>query len=109
MFTINNTQQIVLTEQPIDANGVTAVIKTVPVWTVADSTLFTITPAADGVTAVYAAVPNAVGVTTGTVSAVNSDGVTITTPFDLTMTAVGVIPGPAVGFVVTGGTPSPRV
>jgi len=108
MFTIDNTQSIILTAQPIDKDGLTA-IATSLVWTVADPTLFTIAPAADGVTATYSAVPGAVGTTTGTVSGVNSDGVTVTTPFDLTVTAAGNVAGPAVGFVVTAGTPFPRV
>ncbi len=60
MLTIRDDQKVTLSIAPLDAKGKPALLDGVPAWAGSDDTVFTVTPAADGLSAVLVAVaPNA--------------------------------------------------
>jgi hypothetical protein len=56
MLTLSDIQQSSLTVSIVDAKNNPAVLAGIPVWTVSDSTILTIVPAADGLSAILTAV-----------------------------------------------------
>jgi hypothetical protein len=55
-MTLTDIQKVNLTIQPVDAKGNPATVPVPPTWTSSDATILTVTPAADGLSAVALAV-----------------------------------------------------
>ncbi len=55
-FTMTNSQQLTATIQPVDKKGQPAPVDGIPVWASSDETIVTVVAAADGLSAIVAAV-----------------------------------------------------
>ena len=103
-----NTQTVILTANPLDANGAPAVVVGVPVWSGGDATLFTAVPSADGLSVAVTAVDGAVGTASVTVTAVNAEGTSVASlPFDVAVTT-GAVPGLMTQITITAGVPTQK-
>lgn len=100
---MTNSQQATATITPVDKKGQPASVDGVPVWASSDETIITVTPAADGMSAVVAAV-GPLGTAKVSVSGDADLGPGVTPIFgtlDVTITQ-----GQAVGFNIVLGTPT---
>jgi hypothetical protein len=101
-ITMTNSQKATATITPVDAKGNPASVDGVPVWASSDETIITVTPAADGLSAVVAAVgPLGTAKVSVTGDAdLGADVKPIFGELDVTITQ-----GQAVGFKIELGTP----
>ncbi len=101
-YEMTNSQQLTATIQPVDKKGQPAPVDGIPVWASSDETIITVTPAADGLSAVVAAV-GPLGVAKVSVTADADLGTGVASIFgtlDVTITQ-----GQAVGFKITTSDP----
>lgn len=108
MFLLNNESKVSAKVEPLTPSGKPAIVDGAPVWSSADENVFTVTPAADGLTAVITSAD------TGT--EVRSAALTVTADADLgdgvkpiTYTETIVV-GPAEASTLSGqfGNPEPK-
>ena len=102
--TIKPGQSITLTAQPLDVNGNPTVLPSgdVPVWSISDTTNFTATPSADGLSIVLAASATA---PTETVNISIADELIPTATGSYTLNVGGASALPVASFSVTSNTP----
>lgn len=102
MLILTDIQKCSLLIQPVDAKGNPAPVDGAPTWSVADPTILSVTPAADGLTAVIVAI-GPLGTTQVNVQAdadLGSGVTTITGLLDVQVTA-----SIATGLTISAGTP----
>lgn len=102
---VTDTQKCSLSIQPTDVKGNPAAIDGVPVWSVSDATILSVTPAADGLSAVIVA-NGPVGTSQVNVQAdadLGAGTTTITGTLDVQVTA-----SEATALGITAGTPEPQ-
>lgn len=104
MLVVTDVQKVTLSIAPVDAKGNPAPVDGVPTWAVSDATLATITPAADGLSAVVTA-SGPLGTFQANVSAdadLGAGTTTITGTLDIQVTA-----SQATSLNIAAGTPEP--
>lgn len=102
MLLMTSTQQATLSLDPRDAKGHPAALDGVPVWSVADPAVATVTPAADGLSAIVAGVaPGSTQVNVVADARIGPDVREIAGVLD-----VQIAPAEAVSLGISAGTPT---